>query len=104
MGSSREGLKCGLTVLRDALAPLGIQGKHFHVLQALSIHGPASQRELIDRLNSDNAAMVRIIDELEALGLGRRQPAPTDRRAHSVSITPAGRRLLDRAEVAVTAA
>lgn len=92
------------TTLSDALEPLGIQRRHFHVLQSLSRQGPCSQRELIDRLDSDNASMVRAIDELEARGLCKRLPVPTDRRAHSVSLTPTGRRLAARAQKVATAA
>jgi DNA-binding MarR family transcriptional regulator len=41
--------------------------------------------------------MVALIDELERAGLAKRRPHPTDRRAREVSITPKGRRVLERA-------
>ena len=45
----------------------------------------------------DPSTMVSLIDELEAAGLAKRRPHPTDRRAREVVITPKGRRLLERA-------
>lgn len=85
-------------MVNDALRPLGIQGPHLGVLLLLGRDGPLSQRELIDRLGSDKASMVRTIDDLEGRGLCRRTPSTTDRRAHAVQLTPAGQRLLTDAE------
>ena len=45
----------------------------------------------------DPSTMVSLIDELESAGLAKRRPHPTDRRAREVTITPKGRRLLERA-------
>ena len=45
----------------------------------------------------DPSTMVTLIDELESAGLAKRRPHPKDRRAREVSITPKGRRLLERA-------
>jgi DNA-binding MarR family transcriptional regulator len=44
----------------------------------------------------DPSTMVSLIDQLEAAGLAKRRPHPTDRRAREVAITPKGRRLLER--------
>jgi MarR family transcriptional regulator, transcriptional regulator for hemolysin len=41
--------------------------------------------------------MVSLVDQLEAAGLAKRRPRPTDRRAREVVITPKGRRVLERA-------
>jgi DNA-binding MarR family transcriptional regulator len=84
-----------------ALEPLGIQGRHFGVLFQLDQHGPLSQRRLMDLTGEDRTAMVRTIDDLERLGLAERRPDPTDRRAHAVQITEAGRK--KRAEAATAA-
>ena len=81
-----------------ALEPLGIQGKHFGVLLVLHQQGPVNQRQLTDRLGSDKSGMVRMIDDLEARGICQRRPDPTDRRAHSVELTPAGHELFAAAE------
>ena len=84
-----------------ALEPLGIQGRHYGVLYQLEQHGPLSQRRLMDLTGEDRTAMVRTVDDLERLGLAKRQPDPTDRRAHAVELTDAGRGM--RAEAAAVA-
>jgi DNA-binding MarR family transcriptional regulator len=42
--------------------------------------------------------MVKLINELESAGLAERRRRPGDRRAWEVSITPTGRRTLERAK------
>ena len=44
----------------------------------------------------DPSTMVQLIDELEAAGLAKRQPHPSDRRAREVVLTAKGRRLRER--------
>ncbi|MFI6522271.1 MarR family winged helix-turn-helix transcriptional regulator [Spirillospora sp. NPDC050679] len=77
--------------LDRALAPLGIETRHFGVLAALDRHGPVSQRELSALLDLDKSAMVRIMDELERRGLAVRNRSAHDRRAYAVELTPQGR-------------
>ena len=57
--------------------------------------GPRTLRELADDMGVDAPATTVLIDALEKRGLVRRTPHPTDRRAKEVSLTPAGRRMLD---------
>jgi DNA-binding MarR family transcriptional regulator len=76
-----------------ALEPLAIEGKHFAVLNHLDRH-PRSQRELIELIDSDKASMVRLIDDLEAKGLVRRDLAPGDRRVRAVTLTDGGKAAL----------
>jgi DNA-binding MarR family transcriptional regulator len=45
--------------------------------------------------------MVVTLDELEEAGLARRQPSKTDRRAHIISVTAAGRRKIAQADAIV---
>jgi DNA-binding MarR family transcriptional regulator len=80
-----------------ALQPLGIEGRHFGVLFQLDLYGPLSQRRLMDLTGEDRSAMVRTIDDLERLGLAIRRPDPSDRRAHAVELTHAGRQLRAKA-------
>lgn len=94
----RRAHRSAANTFTDALRPLGIQGKHFGVLLALHRAGPLSQRQLIDRLDSDKSSMVRIIDELESRDLCTRTPSDSDRRAYAVQLTDAGRDLFSRAE------
>jgi len=83
----------------EALRPLGIEGRHYGVLQNLVRQGPLSQRGLIDLTFSDKSQMVRTVDDLEARGLAVRRPSPTDRRAYAVEITDEGRALFAQASL-----
>ncbi|WP_331743184.1 MarR family transcriptional regulator (plasmid) [Streptomyces sp. NBC_01136] len=83
----------------EALRPLGIEGRHYGILLNLGLHGPLSQRRLIDLTGGDKSSMVRTVDDLEARGLAIRRPSPTDRRAYAVEITELGRALFTEASV-----
>jgi DNA-binding MarR family transcriptional regulator len=94
----RQAQRRAANAFAEALEPLGIAGRHFGVLHALVRGGPMSQRELVDRVASDKASMVRTVDDLEAAGLAIRRPTPGDRRVRSVEITDLGRKTLTEAE------
>lgn len=69
-------------------------------LSALSVavfRGPLTLGELAAAEGVRSATMTGIVNGLERDGLVRRRPHPIDRRAVSVEVTPAGRRLLERA-------
>ncbi len=84
------------------LRAAGIEARHFAVLRGLAQHGPVSQRELIELLDVDKSAMVRIIDDLERQGLAERRRALHDRRAYAVRLTTEGeQRLAAVQEIAV---
>jgi DNA-binding MarR family transcriptional regulator len=80
-----------------ALADEGITADQFLVLDALQQAAFASQRELVARTDSDPNTLRAMLVLLEERGLVERRPHPTDRRARSVSITPAGRAVYRRA-------
>jgi DNA-binding MarR family transcriptional regulator len=61
------------------------------VLQVLSGRGPSIMRALGDELCVTARGVTSLVDGLEAEGLVRRQPHPTDRRATLVDLTDAGR-------------
>jgi DNA-binding MarR family transcriptional regulator len=82
----------------EALAPLGIEGRHFGVLLNLERQGPLNQRGLSSATGGDKSTMTRTIDDLAARGLVRRRPAETDRRANLVELTEAGRAVFQEAE------
>jgi DNA-binding MarR family transcriptional regulator len=79
-----------------ALGSIGITTALFAVLNYLLASGPAIQQEIGAAIGIDPSTMVALIDELEAAGLAKRRPHPTDRRARQVVITPKGRRTLER--------
>jgi DNA-binding MarR family transcriptional regulator len=47
-------------------------------------------------MSIDPSTMVSLIDQLEGAGLAKRRPSARDRRAREVTITPKGRRVLER--------
>lgn len=59
---------------------------------------PMSMSELAHALNIDKPNATTVVDDLEALGLVRRTPHPTDRRAKLVEATAKGARLAARAD------
>ena len=88
----------------QALAPLGLEGRHFGVLLTLAGQGPMIQSRLISELHSDKSAMVRTVDDLEGQGLVTRTLVPGDRRARAVTITDLGRERLAEARVVANSA
>jgi DNA-binding MarR family transcriptional regulator len=59
---------------------------------------PSTMRELAERIAADPPYVTTIVDDLEARGLVRRSPHPTDRRSKLVTLTAAGRRLAAKAD------
>lgn len=52
------------------------------------------QNALADAVGIEGASLVRLIDELQALGLVTREPDLSDRRANVISLTPIGRKVV----------
>ena len=59
---------------------------------------PMSMSELATALGIERSNATALVDELEALGLVRRMPHPTDRRAKLVEATRKGKALARRAD------
>ncbi|GAB3435507.1 MarR family winged helix-turn-helix transcriptional regulator [Flindersiella endophytica] len=76
--------------LNDALAPLGLTGKHFGVLLLIHRDGVSTQRDLIQETGSDKAGMVRTVEDLEKLGYLTRTRSTTDKRVADLTLTRAG--------------
>jgi MarR family transcriptional regulator, lower aerobic nicotinate degradation pathway regulator len=81
----------------EALGSLGLTTALFALLNVLGTREGAIQQELGAAMGVDPSTMVSLIDQLEAAGLAKRRPRPTDRRAREVVITPKGRRALEQA-------
>jgi MarR family transcriptional regulator, lower aerobic nicotinate degradation pathway regulator len=81
----------------EALESLGLTTALFALLNVLGTREGAIQLELGSAMGIDPSTMVSLVDQLEAAGLAKRRPRPTDRRAREVVITPKGRRVLERA-------
>jgi DNA-binding MarR family transcriptional regulator len=86
----------------EALAPLGIEGRHFGVLAALA-DGPRTQRDLVEDVGSDRVSMMRVVDDLEARELAVRRAVPGDRRLRAVELTDHGREVFREAETTARA-
>ena len=73
---------------------VGVTGPQWRVLAALSFHPGITQAVLAGLLDVEAITVGRMIDRLQKSGLVERRPAPTDRRAWLLFITPAAEKLL----------
>jgi DNA-binding MarR family transcriptional regulator len=69
----------------------------FRVLNALWSGGDQEIRDLAEQMWSTRAAVSSAVNKLEAAGMVRRKPVPTDRRLVVVQLTDSGREQLERA-------
>jgi DNA-binding MarR family transcriptional regulator len=91
----REVLEVG--VLRDVSADT-LSASQFHVLRLMSLNGAHQVGQVADFLGVSAPAATKNIDKLVRLGLVTRRESPGDRRASLLTITPRGRRLVQRFE------
>ena len=83
------------------LAPLGLTYAQARVLRLVGEAGrPLRMADLATQLDVVPRSVTTMVDALEAAGLAGRHADPGDRRSVLVSLTPAGRRLLDGLEEA----
>ena len=67
----------------------------FSALSMIASNPGLSQTTLAREIGFDKATVVVLLDNMESLGWAERQRSATDRRRHSLSITPAGQKALD---------
>ena len=84
------------TRIAEALESIDLTPALFGILNFLGAREGAIQLEIASAMGIDPSALVSLIDELEGAGLAKRRPHPSDRRAREVTLTPKGRRLLER--------
>ncbi|MBC7714540.1 MAG: MarR family transcriptional regulator [Rhizobacter sp.] len=84
-----------LSVLRHAHLH-NLNNPECGVLYVLSTGAVTNQLTLGQDLGIDKATIVKIIDKLEHLNFVKREVDPTDRRAKLLSITPKGKKILDK--------
>ena len=82
----------------ERLASIGLNPALFALLNVLGAREGTIQQQLSADMAIDPSAMVKLINELEDAGLAERRRRQGDRRAWEVSITPKGRRTLERAK------
>lgn len=72
----------------------GLPFSRVRVLRRL-LDAPITLKQLVDMTGSDAPAITVAVNDLENRGLVERQPHPDNRRAKLVSLTPAGRKLVE---------
>ena len=86
-----------LKIIKEA-SPLPLTISQFHFLKVISLNGQHQLGELADFLGVSPPAATKNIDKLEGLGLVLRGASPGDRRVTLLSVSPAGRRVVDKYE------
>ena len=75
------------------LAPYGITPGQYGVLKCLWDEDGLTVKKLAERMYLDSSTITGLLDRMENKGLIKRQSSPSDRRALSVVLTPAGKAL-----------
>jgi DNA-binding MarR family transcriptional regulator len=78
----------------ERLSPLKLTPPHAGILRLLAQSPGVSQRELAGNLGMHASRLVAVVDEMESLGLVKREGNTGDRRTYSLQITPRGREVL----------
>ncbi|MFF3561349.1 MarR family winged helix-turn-helix transcriptional regulator [Streptomyces sp. NPDC002574] len=73
-----------------ALAPVGLRGTQFSILQKLSVLGEMTITGLAEVIAMDRTTMASNLKPLVREGLVTVEPSPADRRARIVALTPDG--------------
>ncbi|WP_223281468.1 MarR family winged helix-turn-helix transcriptional regulator [Streptomyces antnestii] len=89
-------------LVNERLAAEGARKWHFAVLVALAESGAASQADLSRSTGIYRSDMVAVLNELANGAYIRREPDPADRRRNVITLTPAGRRHLERLDTLIT--
>ncbi len=80
-----------------AVAHLGLTAKHYRIITMVALRGPMTQQHIGRLLGIDRTTMVKLVDDLERLGLAFRDRHPTDGRAWEIDLTPEGEIVLNEA-------
>ncbi|MEJ3750679.1 MarR family transcriptional regulator [Actinomycetes bacterium KLBMP 9797] len=86
---------------RPVLRDHGLSMWAYVVLLHLDDRPVRTQAALAEAVGADKTRIIAVLDDLAERGLIHRQPDPADRRARLLSITEAGRRTRDAAQVAI---
>ena len=89
--------------LQARIRPLGLTTGTFPALLELWEEDGLTQKELVERLDIEQATMANTLRRMERDGLVRRHPHPVDGRARQVWLTPKARSLRDHALEAANA-
>ncbi len=84
-----------------SLGALDLTQKQFATLSLISSNPGVPQIALANRLGTDRATMMAVVDRLEGRGLILRQRSTTDRRRQELYVTPLGETTLGKARAAI---
>ena len=91
-------------VAKEVRNASGMSTAAFDVLRELvSLEPSPNMNELAARIVLSRSQVSRLVDELQAAGLVKREPKPGDKRSSFVSLTPEGRRAFNKAAPAYQA-
>ena len=80
----------------EAYEEAGLHPYHYAILAVLDEGSRETQGAIAEALDYDKGQLVGFLDELEGDGLIERKRDTVDRRRQAVTITPAGRKTLER--------
>jgi MarR family transcriptional regulator, 2-MHQ and catechol-resistance regulon repressor len=84
-------------IAEDSIEDAGLGLTDFAVLEALLHKGPLTITEIQGKVLLASGSMTAAVDRLEKKGLVKRSPAPSDRRAKVLGLTPEGRQVIETA-------
>jgi DNA-binding MarR family transcriptional regulator len=90
-------VQLALDIYGEELGAGGVTQRQFAVLAAAAEHEGATQTDLVRITGIDRSTMAEMAARLIAKGLLERRRSPVDARANAVSLTPAGRVVLEQA-------
>jgi DNA-binding MarR family transcriptional regulator len=93
-----------IILLRRETAAAGLSRAQLSVLHAVRDGGPRRITDLAELEQVTQPSMTLLVSRMERAGWVQRQPDPLDRRGVLVTLTPDGRRRLDRVVAARAAA
>ena len=85
---------------REQCAKLGITATQLNVIKMLQTVGDLSLSELSHKMAATNSTVTGIVDRMVAAELVQREQSPDDRRVWKIKLTPHGRALAKKIEVA----
>lgn len=89
--------------LQVRASSLGFSAGQFPILVELWEEDGLTQKQLLERVDVEQATMANTLSRMQRDGLIERKPHPTDRRAQLVFLTPRGLEIKDGAIAAVCA-